>query len=183
MAILGSADNRPVDTIVTPRLVLEPLVEAHADALFPILCDTRQLEYLDQHAPESLEALRRIYRKLESRRSPDGTEQWLNWAIVLRDEGGAAIGFVQTTVLADGGAWVAYEVGASWWGRGIGTEATRAMVEHLACDYRVAHFMATVDRRNARSWRLLERLGFVRASEADAAAMKVAPNDWLYQRP
>jgi RimJ/RimL family protein N-acetyltransferase len=41
--------------------------------------------------------------------------------------------------------------------------------------------MATVDRRHARSWRLLERLGFVRAGEADAAAMSIAPGDWLYR--
>jgi RimJ/RimL family protein N-acetyltransferase len=125
--ILGSADNASVETLHTTRLVLEPLVEAHADALYPLLCEPRQLEYLDQGPPESLDALRRGYRKLESRRSPDGTQRWLNWAIVVSDESANPVGFVQATVLADHRAWVAYEVGLPWWGRGIATEATQAM--------------------------------------------------------
>jgi [ribosomal protein S5]-alanine N-acetyltransferase len=171
-----------VKTLQTPRLALEPLVEAHADALYPLLCDARQLEFIDRGAPESLQALRRGYRKLESRRSPDGTERWLNWAIIVRGEGGAdAIGFVQATVLADCRAWVAYQVGVPWWGRGIGAEATWAMVEHLTEEHGVTAFMATVDRRNARSCRLLERLGFMRSDEVDAVAMEVAPGDWLFR--
>jgi RimJ/RimL family protein N-acetyltransferase len=171
-----------MQTLHTPRLVLEPLRTAHADALYPILCDPRQLEYLDQAAPASLDALRERYRKLESRRSADGSEHWLNWAIVVRDLGCDAIGFVQATVLEDRRAWVAYEVGHAWWGRGIATEATRAMLDHLAAAYAVTQCMATVDARNQRSWRLLERLGFVRADAAAATALGVQAGDRLYLR-
>jgi len=118
-------------TLVSARLRLEPLVVAHADALYPILADPRQHEFLDDPGPASLEALRERYRKLESRRSGDGREWWLNWALVPLVRGSSAIGFVQATVQADKRAWVAYEVGHAWWGQGYGTEATRAMVEHL----------------------------------------------------
>lgn len=173
---------QPMQTLHTSRLVLEPLVAAHADALYPILCDPRQLEYLDEGAPASLEALRERYRRLESRRSADGTEHWLNWAIVARDLGADAIGFVQATVLEDHRAWVAYEVGHAWWGRGIATEATYAMVDHLALHYAVTRCLATVDVRNERSWRLLQRLGFRRADADDAAALGVRDGDWLYRR-
>ncbi|NJN00648.1 MAG: GNAT family N-acetyltransferase [Aquincola sp.] len=100
----------------------------------------------------------------------------------MRGEGASAIGFVQATVLADRRAWVAYQVGTPWWGRGIGTEATLAMVEHLAQSHAVTQFMATADRRNVRSCRLLERLGFVRADELAAAAMEVDAGDWLYRQ-
>ena len=171
-----------MQTLHTPRLVLEPLVVAHADALYPILADPRQLEYLDQDAPASLEVLRERYRRLESRRSGDGREHWLNWAIVMPAHGAGAIGFVQATVLEDRRAWVAYEVGCACWGRGIATEATQAMLEHLASAYAVTGFMATVDRRNERSWRLLQRLGFRRADAAEAAAADVSEGDWLYRR-
>jgi len=170
-----------MQALVTPRLTLPPLVAAHADALYPILVDPRQFEYLDQGAPASLEALRERYRKRESRRSADGREFWLNWAIVVHEFGPDAIGFIQATLLEDGRAWVAYEVGHAWWGRGIATEATRAMLEHLAAAYAVRQFMATVDQRNERSWRLLERLGFLRADAQYAAAMKIQPGDWLYR--
>jgi [ribosomal protein S5]-alanine N-acetyltransferase len=170
-----------MQTLHTQRLVLEPLVAAHADALYPMLCDPRQFEYLDHGAPASLEALRERYRKLESRRSGDGLEHWLNWAIVLGE--GDAIGFVQATVQPDGRAWVAYQVAHAQWGQGIATEATRAMVEHLIAHYAVTQCMATVDRRNERSWRLLERLGFVRADAAQAGAMDVQAGDWMYLSP
>ena len=171
-----------MQTLHTPRLLLEPLVAAHADALYPILCDPRQFEYLDQGAPASLEALRERYRRLESRRSGDGFEHWLNWAIVRRGGEVNAIGFVQATVQQDGRAWVAYEVAHALWGQGIATEATRAMVEHLIAQYAVTQCMATVDQRNERSWRLLERLGFARADAALAAGMEIQAGDWLYLR-
>jgi len=163
-------------TLVTPRLRLEPLVVAHADALYPILADLRMNEFLDLHAPTSLEALREGYRKLESRRSGDGSERWLNWALVPLTPGSHAIGFVQATVRLDHRAWVAYEVGHAWWGQGYGTEATRAMVEHLVAHYRVTRCMASADARNARSRRLLERLGFALA-DGD-----VQPGDVFYAR-
>jgi [ribosomal protein S5]-alanine N-acetyltransferase len=174
----------PVETLHTPRLVLEPRRAAHADALYPILADPRQREYHDDD-PVSLDALRERFRKRESRRSPSGREQWLNWVIVMREAESDAIGFVQATVLEDRRAWVAYQVATGHWGRGIATEAVRTMVSHLAAGYGVTQWMATVDRRNERSCRLLDRLGFARADDADAAAMGVAPGDWLYrlQRP
>jgi [ribosomal protein S5]-alanine N-acetyltransferase len=169
-----------MQTLHTQRLVLEPLVAAHADALYPMLCDPRQFEYLDHGAPASLEALRERHRKLESRRSGDGREHWLNWAIVLGE--GDAIGFVQATVQADRRAWIAYQVATVRWGKGIASEATRAMVEHLSAHYAVTQCLATVDQRNERSWRVLERLGFARADAERAAAMRVQAGDFLYLR-
>jgi [ribosomal protein S5]-alanine N-acetyltransferase len=171
-----------MQTLHTDRLRLEPLRVAHADALYPILCVPRQFEYLDQGAPASLDALRERYRKLESRRSADGREHWLNWALLLREGDGSAIGFVQATVQEDCRAWVAYEVAHARWGQGVAKEATRAMVEHLIAHYAVTQCMATVDQRNQRSWRLLERLGFVRADAEQAAAMEVQAGDRLYLR-
>jgi RimJ/RimL family protein N-acetyltransferase len=171
-----------MQTLHTSRLVLEPLLAAHADALYPMLCDPRQLEYLDHGAPASLDALRERHRKLESRRSADGCEHWLNWAIVLREGNAGAIGFVQATVLDDHRAWIAYQVATARWGQGLASEATRAMVEHLIAHYAVTQCLATVDQRNQRSWRLLERLGFARADAAQAMAMDVQAGDWLYQR-
>jgi len=165
-----------METLVTTRLRLEPLVAAHADALYPILVDPRQLEFLDGPGPSSLEALRERYRKLESRRSADGTEWWLNWALVPLVPGRTAIGFVQATVQADQRAWVAYEVGHAWWGQGYATEATRAMVEHLVARYRVTQCMASIDARHLRSRRLVERLGF-REAVGD-----VQPGDVFYVR-
>ena len=186
-AILGSAGGAHSDTmrsLVTPRLRLEPLVVAHADALFAMHCDPLHRRFLDHGAPASLQALRERHARLESRRSADGREHWLNWALVALpgDRADGALGVVQATVLHEGTAWVAYEVAPAHWGQGLASEAVRAMLPHLAQHYRAQCFLATVDRRNERSWRLLERLGFGRASDAAAQALDVHSGDWLYQR-
>jgi len=121
--------------------------------MFSLLSDPVLYAYLDFPPPPSLEHLQRVYAQLETRRSPDGTEEWLNW-IVFR--GGEAIGVVQATIDPDRSANVAYVFGSAHWGRGYAIEAVTAMLAQLdGCK-----FFATVDAGNARSIRLLERLGF-----------------------
>ena len=142
-----------MQVIRTARLALEPLTVAHAPAMFPLLSDPALYAYLDFPPPPSLEHLQRVYAKLETRRSPDGTEEWLNWIVMLD---GAPIGFVQATIGPDRSANVAYVFGSAHWGQGYAFEAVTAMLAALdGCK-----FFATVDPRNARSIRLLERLGF-----------------------
>jgi len=139
--------------IRTARLLLEPLTVAHAPAMFALLSDPAIYTYLDYGPPASLEHVQRVYAQLETRRSPDGSEEWLNW-IVVRD--GVPIGVVQATIYPDRSANVAYILGSAHWGCGYAFEAVEAMLAELdGC-----RLFATVDERNARSIRLLERLGF-----------------------
>jgi hypothetical protein len=76
-------------------LSLEPQTVRHANEMFAVLGDPAIYEFENQ-PPASLEWLRTRFGKLESRRSADGTEQWLNW--VVRIAGGGLIGYVQATV-------------------------------------------------------------------------------------
>ena len=142
-------------SIRTARLLLEPLIVAHAPAMFAVLSDPLLYRYLDFPPPPSLEHLQGVYAKLEARRSPDGSQIWLNWIVVR----GAPIGFVQATI-SGGDADVAYVLGSAHWGQGYAFEAMTAMLEHLAVSYGVRRFFATVEEQNERSIRLLERLGF-----------------------
>lgn len=152
-------------TFNTPRVVLEPLVVAHADAMFELLRDPAIYAY-ENAPPPSLAGLRQRYALLATRRSPDGTEQWLNWVVRLRDEAapdaspGACIGYVQATLYPGGDAAVAYVFGSAWWGRGLASEAVAAMLDALARDYAVRHLYAVYKAANGRSQRLLVRLGF-----------------------
>lgn len=143
-----------MQSIRTERLTLEPLVVAHAPAMFDVLRDPLIYEYLDFGPPPSLDHLQRVYATLERRVSPDGNEQWLNW-IVMRD--GVPIGVVQATI-REAETEVAYILGSAQWGRGYAFEAMTAMLAHLGA----RRFVANVDPRNGRSIRLLERLGFQR---------------------
>jgi len=144
-------------TLETPRLVLEPQVAAHADEMFVVLGDPAIYEF-ENTAPASVEALRERYRTLESRRSPDGTQLWLNWTVRLKAEH-LAIGYVQATVLADATALIAYEFNSAWWGRGLAHEAVSASMQELKRGQGVQRLGAVFKSRNERSRRLLVRLG------------------------
>lgn len=100
-----------MQTIVTTELTLEPLRTSHAEEMFEVLGDEAIYRYLDYSPPSSVEHLRGVYAKLEARRSPDGSEAWLNW--VIRPQGESLVGYVQATVAAGRSAHVAYVLQAN----------------------------------------------------------------------
>lgn len=162
-------------------LVLEPLRAAHADELYAVLAEPALYRHIGHPPPGSVEVLREVYRGLESRRSPDGREAWLNW--VVRDAAThAALGYVQATVLARGRAWVAYVIGSAHQGRGLATRATQAMMAHLREAHGVNRFLASVEQDNTPSIRLLERLGFRPATPIEAAAHRLEATERLFLR-
>jgi ribosomal-protein-alanine N-acetyltransferase len=55
-----------------------------------------------------------------------------------------------------------------YWGRGIGLEAGRAVIDHLFATRPVESLVADVDPRNASSIALLVKLGFLKTGEACA---------------
>ena len=171
-------------TLRTSRLVLEPQLAAHAEAMFDVLADPAIYEY-ENAPPESVEALRARYAYLEARRSPDGAQQWLNWVVRLVEDDagrGPLVGYVQATVHADGRAGVAYEFASAWWHRGLAAEATRAMIDELAARHGAKRLTALLKARNERSRRLLERLGFAPASAEERAAAEAATDELQMQR-
>lgn len=162
------------------HLVLEPLRVAHAEAMFKVLREPTLYRYLDHPPPPSVEHLRAVYGRLEKRKSPDGADHWLNW--VVREDTGPPIGFVQATVLPEGTAWIAYVIAVARQRHRLGTLATVLMVDHLASDYGVKRFLASVEADNAPSIRLLQRLGFALASAEAAREHHLSPSERLYVR-
>lgn len=148
-------------TLQTSRLRLEPLEESHADAMFAGLQHDSLYEYVSERAPESVDALRERYRRLTTRRSPDGRESWLNWALwALPTE--SYVGYVQATVQPERTAHIAYVLFRGAWGRGYAREAVAALILNLRDEWHSKVIRATVDTRNRRSIALLEALGFAR---------------------
>ena len=133
-----------IASIATARLSLAPQVASDADAMFELLQDPAIYRY-ENEPPPSLEWLRERYRRLESRRSADGREQWLNWIVRLRT--GEATGFVQATVHDDHSAGIAYVFASRYWGQGFAGEAVRAMIGELVPRYRVVRLAAVLKRR------------------------------------
>jgi RimJ/RimL family protein N-acetyltransferase len=145
----------------TPRLLLEPIVQQHAPALFVALSDPRIYSFIPQSAPVSVSDLQTRYKFLEKRHSPAGDELWLNWAIKLKDSH-SYIGTVQASIARNRIAQLAYILSPDFWGRGYATETCLRIIEALFSDYEVTQVMAMVDTRNKASYRLLERLSFER---------------------
>lgn len=125
--------------------------------MFAVLRDPAIYE-LEGSPPESAAWLARRFAKLESRASPDGAEQWLNW--VVRLPAGALAGYVQATIGRAGVAQVAYVLASRHWRQGIGSAAVEAMLAELARGYGVRTVTATLKAKNLRSRGLLHKLQF-----------------------
>ena len=145
--------------ISTERLELAPLVSAHAEELFTLLSDLSLYEFTRDVPPASLTELQLRYARLESRRSPDGTEAWLNWTL-FETSTGMSIGYVQATVCSKR-ADIAWVVGTLWQGRGFATEAAAALVIWLH-SAGVEHIRAMINPAHAASQKVAENIGLSR---------------------
>ena len=165
--------------IETSRLTLLPQTAAHATEMFAVLSDAAIYEY-ENEPPPSVEWLCARFTKLETRRSADGNEQWLNWVIRLGTQ--ELIGYVQATIRRESRAAIAYELSSAYWGRGLAREAVETMISELIDRYGVRNFSAVLKRGNLRSIRLLERLGFILASLDEQMTCRVEPGEILMSR-
>jgi RimJ/RimL family protein N-acetyltransferase len=126
-----------IEVIRTERLELRPLVADDADDLVELLDDPLVNEWL---GPD-LADLRERFTRWESRRSPDGSQVWLNWAARRLDDG-APVAWVQATVKGPA-AEVAYATLPSQRRRGYTAEAVRAVSGWLDVASLEAHIEAS----------------------------------------
>jgi RimJ/RimL family protein N-acetyltransferase len=126
-----------IEVIRTERLELRPLVADDAEDLSELLVDPLVRGWLGEDAA----ALRSRFERWERRRSPDGTQAWLNWAARRLDDD-AAVAWVQATVKGSM-AEVSYAALPSQRRRGYTAEAVRAVVSWLDVTSVEAHIEAS----------------------------------------
>ena len=166
--------------VLTARgITLEPQFAAHAPAMFEVLSDPAIYEF-ENHPPTSVAELRKRFRRLESRTSPDRSQQWLNW--VIRLHSGDVAGYVQATVHPGGRTAIAYVLGSRYWGKGIASRSVRAMIGELRERHGAGECIAILKSANARSYRLLQRLGF-KPVAAEKIGVEVELNESLMVLP
>jgi len=112
--------------------------------------------------PADVATLVRQYEIWECRRSPDGSELWLNWALRPRDNH-RLIGHLQAGVFADH-ADVAWFLGVRWQHLGYATEAAKAVVD-LLLGLGIREIRASINPIHTASIRVAERIGLGRTSE------------------
>jgi RimJ/RimL family protein N-acetyltransferase len=119
------------EPLTARRLTLVPLRAGHADEMAEVLADP-DLYTFTGGSPPTPQELRARYERWTAG-SPDPAVSWCNWVIQLRSSGCLA-GTVQATISTGGNqpaAEIAWVVGRPWQGRGIATEATRALIGWL----------------------------------------------------
>lgn len=147
---------RPVE-LETPRLALRPFTNSDHDAIHAVYADPEVMRYVGhgahRTAAETARALRGYADALRAR--------GYGFVAVIERSTGAVIGDAGLHPLAGRGPDVelGYTLARAAWGRGYATEVAGALIEHAFGSLGVPRVMAQVEPDNARSRRVLEKLG------------------------
>ena len=153
------------EALTTARLTLTPLAVSDADTMVDVLGDERIYEFTGGR-PLTLDELRARYRRLAAGGSSDGTERWFNWIVRLAEDA-TAVGAMQATVATDmSKADVAWEIGTSWQGRGLASEAAVAVVAWIERRYPAAAIQASIHPDHVASNAVATRAGLAPTTES-----------------
>lgn len=149
----------PFPDLTTPRLTLRRVVATDAPALFVMRSDPEIMRFIPRPLATSeadvLELIGHFDAGMESNTG-------INWGITYTGspELLGVVGFVRTNP-ADHRAEIGYLLGASQHGKGIMSEAVRAVIDYGFREMHLHSIEAVIDPENTASKVLLERLGFV----------------------
>jgi [ribosomal protein S5]-alanine N-acetyltransferase len=153
------------EQITSERLVIEPLLELHAELLFDALSEPLLYRWISALPPASVDLLQRRWAALASRdpssRDPSRRgEMDLCWA-VRRASDGAYVGKLDAELMDEVATNVGYIVFVPFWNQGYATEAMRAVAAYLE-QQGVVEQRAYVTLGNDASARVLQKAGFVK---------------------
>jgi len=113
---------------------------------------------------------------------PDGVDPPRDFAIVIGAEAVGGVGVYLGPGIFCRSAEVGYWLGEEHWGRGIVTEAVRAVTKYAFETFDIMHIFAGVFERNTGSRRVLEKAGFELEGRLRMHATKdgVTMNDLIY---
>lgn len=149
-------DRFPV--LTTPRLVLREPVAADARALLALYADDEVNRFQLQDALPSLGAARALVTRWRRRFA---LEAEIRWVITAREDG-ALLGTCAYAHLLPGvgRGHLTYELARRAWGRGLATEAVRAMVAFGHGEAGLHRLEAVVAPEHEASARVLRKAGF-----------------------
>ena len=161
-------EHKGTKRIETERLLLRPFTPEDAPAMYRNWAsDSVVTEYLTWKPHVNLEATQMMADLwAEKSQNPD----YYQWAIVLR-ESGEPIGSLSVVRLDDSIACaeLGWCIGRQWWGRGLMPEAAWAVTEYLIREVGFHRVAARHDVRNAKSGRVMQKIGMIREGVLRAA--------------
>jgi ribosomal-protein-alanine N-acetyltransferase len=142
--------KREAPTISTERLILRRRIETDISYMIEMFNDENVRKYLGGVPPRDGHSMLVMVRH---RRETD-------WAVSLAASG-EFIGEVWFPSIINGTAdEIGYEFRSNFWGMGYAHEAVSAVVDYAFSALRLTRIQATIDYRNKRSKKLIEKLGF-----------------------
>jgi RimJ/RimL family protein N-acetyltransferase len=147
------------------RLIFEPIVAGHTDALTSALRQPEVWAKVDDGQMPSREAFMDSVQQWAAGPGPDRPEQrWLDLALRMRSTG-EVIGRVSATWL-DQRVELGYFLTPAAWGQGLASEAVRWLEARCLRCWPVTSFWIVVTPGNTRSIALATRLGYAPLGEA-----------------
>jgi RimJ/RimL family protein N-acetyltransferase len=149
-----------VSLLSTPRLLLRPLAEADLEAFAEICAEPAVMRFIGARRPSTRDECAEVLARVTAQWEQQGYGQW---AVVERDTG-LLVGWVGFRAQPIGPEpELGWALRSSRWGRGLATEAVRAVIRHAA----FPTITCVIDPTNVASVRLAERVGFVWRASAD----------------
>jgi ribosomal-protein-alanine N-acetyltransferase len=149
-------------TLETPNLTLRELVPADAKAILRVRGDIRVTRMNSGQPMETLDEAREWISKA---RKAFADHRRVEWGITLNaDPKAGVVGRINYNywLRQDRRASIGYDLGFSYWGRGIMTETVRAVVAFGFEQMNLNRIEADADAENYGSIRVLEKVGFRR---------------------
>ncbi|MBS0387070.1 MAG: GNAT family N-acetyltransferase [Proteobacteria bacterium] len=151
---LKSANN-----LESARLLIRSVTEADLPSLIDVNGDDAVTQYLPYASWRGIEDARAWFARMNALQAAGGALQF----VIIEKRGARAIG---TCLLfrheeSSARAELGYVLGREHWGRGYMDEALRRLIDCAFGELGLRRLEAEVDPRNARSARVLTRLGFV----------------------
>jgi [ribosomal protein S5]-alanine N-acetyltransferase len=161
-----TAKEQRVNILETQRLVLRRLRMTDLEALYALYRD----EELRRYFPEGVLTLEETRRELEwfLEGHPDHPELGL-WATIEKESGAfiGRCGLLPWEIEGQREVEVAYLLDKRYWGRGLATEAARAIVRYGFERLNLERLIALIDPQNLASRRVAERIGMRLDREVD----------------
>lgn len=147
-------------TLETDRLLIRPLFEHDAEAIFAMCSNTNMTRFTLWDTHRNMDDTLQFVHHYAIMRYLDRLPEPM--AIVLKAEGEPLVGTVGCfwVSIADEAMEMGYNVAESHWGHGYAVEAGRKMIEHVFAVYPVHRLQLRIFDGNHASVRVAEKLGF-----------------------
>ena len=150
-------------TIETDRLELRKIEDKDTKCLFSIFSNSEAMRYWDTKPHESISVTKEALSNMENIMVGG---RGLSWGIILKDTS-QLIGYfgLHSWNHNNDKTELGYIINPSYWGKGIGSEVLKSVIEFCFSKMRFKTILAEVDPNNYKSINILINHGFVLVEE------------------